>query len=231
MKILSQKVSILYLVILAIVVFSASVTAANAQEIVDKTVAVVSDAGRSELITYSDILWQLALQPGTQVENPSSQDLNQALQVLINQRIFALEAARLPRNAPTDKEIADKIAETLSYFPSTAVFEARLKHVGFESIRDDNFEHLISQRVAIEKYVDFRFGSFVVITPEDEAKYYRDVFAPEFRRKSPGVHVPTLEEKLLEIHRTLTRIKIATAIESFLDEAKRRVQVEILIEV
>ena len=231
MKFLLQKVSIFRLAFLAGLVFAVPLTTIHAQEIVDKTVAVVSDTGRSELITYSDILWQLALQPGTSLEKPSSQDLNQALQVLINQKLFALEAARLPRNAPTDMEIADKIAETLAFFPSTSVFEARLRQVGFESIKDDNFEHLISQRVAIEKYVDFRFGSFVVITPEDEAKYYRDVFVPEFRKKSPGVLVPTLEDKVKDIRTTLTQVKVAAAIESFLDEAKRRVQVEILIEV
>ena len=201
------------------------------QEVVDKTVAVVSDGSRAELITYSDLLWQLALQPGTQLEKPSSEDLNQALQVLINQRIFALEAERLPRTAPTDKEIADEINTTLSHFPSPAVFEERLKQVGFESIKDDNFEHLISQRVAIEKYVAFRFASFVVITPDDEVKYYRDVFVPDFRRNSPGVVVPELEEKRPAIHEILTRQKVAASIESFLDEAKRRAEIEILIEI
>ena len=83
----------------------------KAQEIVDKTVAVVSDSVRSELITYSDLMWQLALQPGTQLQPARSEDLNQALQLLINQRIFALEAERLPRTAPTEKEISDKINE------------------------------------------------------------------------------------------------------------------------
>ena len=204
---------------------------ATGQEIVDKTVAVVSDSSRTELITYSDLVWQLALQPGTPLDPPRSEDLNQALQLLINQRIFALEAERLPRAAPTDKEIADKITETLSHFSSPAVFEARLKQVGFDSIKDDGFERLISQRVAIEKYVDFRFGSFVVVTADEETKYYRDVFVPEFRRKTPGLLMPALEEKRVEIHQTLERQKVATAIERFLDEAKRRVQVEVLIEV
>src|SRR3954470_10761165 len=106
--------------------------AARGQEVVDKTVAVVSDSARTELITYSDLKWQLALQPGPQLENPTSDELKQALQILINQRIFALEAERLPRAAPTDKEIADKIAETMSHFPSMAVFEARLRQVGFD---------------------------------------------------------------------------------------------------
>ncbi|MGB2750980.1 MAG: hypothetical protein WBC19_02905 [Pyrinomonadaceae bacterium] len=206
-------------------------TQVNAQEIVDKTVAVLSDGTRTELITYSDIVWQLALQPGTMLDKPRSEDLNQSLQLLINQRLFALEAERLPRTAPSDKEIADKITATLGYFPSPAVFEERLKKVGFESIKDDNFERLISQRVAIEKYVDFRFGSFVVVTPDDEAKYYSGTFVPEFRRRSPGLVVPTLEEKRTEIHDILVRSKVAVNIEAFLDEAKRRVVIEVLIEV
>ena len=201
------------------------------QEVVDKTVAVVSDTSRTELITYSDLVWQLALQPGAPLDPPRSEDLNQALQLLINQRIFALEAERLPRNAPTDKEIADKITETLSHFTSPAAFEARLKLVGFDSVKDDGFVHLISQRVAIEKYVDFRFGSFIVVTADEEAKYYRDIYVPEFRRTSPGLLLPPLDEKRAEIHQTLSRQKTAAAIERFLDEAKRRVRVEILIEV
>jgi len=208
-----------------------TVISASGQEVVDKTVAIVSDNSRTELITYSDLVWQLALQPGTPLDPPRSEDLNQALQLLINQRIFALEAERLPRAAPTDKEIADKITETLTHFTSPAAFGARLKLVGFDSIKDSSFEHMVAQRVAIEKYVDFRFGSFVVITADEETKYYRDVYVPEFRRKTPGLLMPTLEEKRTEIHQTLARQKVATAIENFLDEAKRRVQVEVLIEV
>jgi hypothetical protein len=207
------------------------VVAVRPQDIVDKTVAVVSDSTRSELITLSDLKWQLALQPGPQLDSPSSDDLKSALQIIIDQRIIALEAERLPRAAPTDKEIADKIAETLSHFPSISVFEARLRQVGFDSVKDDNFERLIAQRVAIEKYVEFRFGSFVVITPDDEAKYYRDIFVPDFRRRSPGVVVPTFEEKRAWIRETLVSEKEAANIDTFLEEAKRRVRVEILLDV
>lgn len=202
-----------------------------AQEMVDKTVAVVSDSSRYELITYSDLLWQLALQPNTPIDPPRSEDLNQALQVLIDQRLFALEAERLPRVAPTEAEIDKKINDTLAYFPSPAAFEARLKIVGFDSIQDEAFQHIIAQRVAIDKYVDFRFGSFVVITPEDEATYYRNVFVPEFRRTSPGRIMPTLDEERKNINEILTRDKTAAGIETFLDEAKRRVSIEILSEV
>lgn len=201
------------------------------QKVVDKTVATVSDGARTELLTLSDLRWQLALQPGVSLNPASSEDLNRALQLLINQRLFALEAERLPRNAPTEKEISDKITEILAYFPSSADFEKRLRTVGFDSIKDDNFERIISERVAIDKYLDFRFRSFVVITPEDEAKYYREVFVPDFRRKFEGVLMPTLDEKRAEINRILAEERVAAGIEVFLDDAKRRVEIVILSQV
>src|SRR5438477_1596699 len=204
---------------------------AKPQEMVDKTVAVVGDGLRSELITYSDLMWQLALQPNTPLDPPRSQDLNQALQLLIDQRLFALEAQRLPHIAPTEAEINQKIKDILAYFPSPGAFQARLKTVGFDSVSDPAFQQIVAQRVAIDKYVDFRFGSFVVITPDDEARYYRDVFVPNFRARNPGRIMPTLDEERPEINRTLTAQKVNTGMESFLDEAKRRVQVEILSEV
>lgn len=214
-----------------ITIFLIAVMSVRAQETVDKTVAVLSDGVRTELITYSDILWQMALQPGTQLQNARSEDLNQALQTLINQRLFALEAQRLPKNAATAKEIADKINETLSYFPSPAIFEERLKQVGFTSIKDENFQRLMAERLAIDKYVAFRFESFVVVTLDEERRYYRDTFVPDFRRRSPGLLLPTFDEKKTEIRETLVRQKVSASIERFLDEAKQRVEIDILIEV
>jgi hypothetical protein len=149
----------------------------NAQEVVDKTVATIGDGvGDPELITYSDLLWSLALQPGVPLNPPTSEDLNRALQLLINQRLFVLEAGRVPRNAATQAEIDAEIKRVLALFPSTAEFEKRLRIVGFDSVKDENFERMMAQRVSIEKYLEFRFRSFVVITPEDEAKYYRSRF-------------------------------------------------------
>ncbi len=203
----------------------------SSQEIVDKTVAVVSDGNRTELITYSDLMWQLALQPGTPLDPPRSDDLNQALQTMINQRLFALESQRLPRDPPSKAEIAKTIGETVAFFPSPAVFQARLRQVGFDSVSDEAFEDLIGRRLSIQKYIDFRFGSFVVVTADDEARHYRDVYVPEFRRRTPDLLLPSLEDSRIEIRGTLTRQRIASAIETFLDEAKRRVNIEILFEV
>jgi hypothetical protein len=198
---------------------------------VDKIVATVNDGVKTELITYSDLRWQLALQPGPSLTPPSSEDLNRALQTLIDQRLFSLEAERIPRTDPTEEEIAQEIKETLAFFPSTAEFEKRLRLVGFTSVKDDNFVRIMDQRVRIKKYLDFRFRSFTVITPEDEAKYYRDIYAPEFRRRNPGVIVPSLEEKRTQITQILTEEKVRASIERFLDDAKRRAEIVVLSEV
>lgn len=213
------------------VAVAAAAAAAYPQVVVDRTVATVSDGVRTELITQSDLLWQLALQPGTPLSPPTNEDLRQAVQTQINQRIFALEAERLPRPAPTEKEIADKIAELLKYFPSAAEFEKRLRTVGFTSIRDDNFEAIISKRVAVDKYLDFRFRSFVVVTDEDESNYYRDIWVPEFRRKNPGAIVPPLDEVRKRVNEELVESRVATSIEAFLEEAKRRVEIIALADI
>ncbi len=228
----SQMRNFLMCITLLILIFFFAAPKISAQEIVDKTVATIEDGvGKPELITYTDLLWQLALQPNASLTPPSSEDLNIALQLLINQRLIALEAERLPRSEPTDDEVKAKIQDVLSNFPSTAEFERRLRIVGFDSVKDDNFVRMMAQRVKIEKYLDFRFRSFVVITPEDEAKYYTGVFLPDFRKRFPGVLVPEFDEKRAEIDKIITEERVAGDIETFLDEAKRRAEIIVLSEV
>lgn len=215
--------------VLLILFFSA--TKVFAQQMVDKTVVSIGDGTRTELITYSDLLWQLALQPDVVLNPASSEDLNRALQTIINQRLIALEAQRLPNVAPTESEVKEEIKRILERFPSTANFEQRLRIVGFNSINDDNFQQLMEQRVAINKYLDFRFRSFVVITPEDEAKYYRETYTPDFRRRNPGLLLPPLEDVKTQINKILSEGKIEEDIERFLDDSKRRTSIIVLSEV
>jgi hypothetical protein len=203
----------------------------HAQKKVDRSVATISDGVRTEIITYSDILWQLAMQPGAPIDPPSKDDLNRALQTLINQRLFSLEAERIPRAAPTKDEINAEIKRVVGRFPSPAEFERRLQKVGFSSVSDDNFERIISERLATEKYIDFRFRSFIVVTPADEEKYYKEVYVPSFRRKYPGVVVPAIDDIRAVIRGLLTEDKVSGQIETFLDEAKRRVEIVILSDV
>src|SRR5215207_7933091 len=154
-------------VFLSLVLALLAAGVAPAQQVVDKTVATVTAGAKTELITLSDLKWQLALQPSVPLSPPSSEDLNRALRLLIDQRLFAIEAERLPREAPTKAEINAKISEIVSYFPTPIEFERRLNLVGFKSVSDPNFERLVAQRIAIDKYLAFRFRSFIVVTGDD----------------------------------------------------------------
>lgn len=231
------KKNLIYLTFI-FVIFSAFSVSADSQsaspknsKIVDKTIATISDGVRTELITYSDLLWQLALNPNVPINPPSSDNLNRALQILIRIRIIALEAERLPSAAPTQKEIDAEIKRILAQFPSTAEFRKRLNLVGFDSVKDENFQALMKRRVAIENYIKFRFRSFVVITPDEELNYYRNEFTDNFRRQYPNLLLPKFEKVQKRINEILTEQRVQTEIEKFIDNAESRAETVILNEV
>ena len=206
------------------------VTPCSAQEVVDKMVAtvnagVLADCRRICLITYSDLLWQLALQPNTPLDNPKSDDLNHAMRVIIDQRLILQEAEKLPTLEPTEKEISDERDELAKEFQPAAEFQQRLLKVGLNS---DKLGEILNQRERIEKYLDFRFRNFVVITQKEIADYYKDVYAPRLRSRAPGQIVPTLEEARGEIERTLTEAKIESDTDAFLDYAREHAEIVIL---
>jgi hypothetical protein len=203
--------------------------AAQAQQVVDKMVATVNAAGQTRcqacLITYSDLLWQLALQPNTVLVNPSSDELNRTLGLIIDQRLILQEAEKLPSIAPTTEEIAAALNELAKAFPSQAEFQSRLQSVGLTA---EKLNEIVEQRVRIEKYLDFRFRNFVVITQKEIADYYRDVYVPRLRSRAPGQIVPTLEQATPAIERTLTEAKIETDTDAFLDNARERAEIVML---
>lgn len=185
-------------------------------------VATVESGGNVDLITYSDLLWQIALEPESTVENPSSSELNRALNLIINQRLILQEAEKLPAVAPTDKEVEDALRILYNQFPSRAAFQLRVDKVGLSS---DQLRDIVRLRLVIEKYLAFRFRSFVVVTPQEVADYYRDVFLPNFRRTSPGRIVPTLEEARDEVEKRLTEDKIESDIDRFIESARERAEI------
>ncbi len=195
---------------------------AHAQTVADKMVATVNGSVRPELITYSDLLWQLALQPSTSLEKPTSEELNQALRLLEDQHLILQEAEKLPTTAPSPDEVQKARDELARHFPSGEL-AARMAKVGLTSKRLDE---IISDRLAMEKYLDFRFRSFVLITQKDISDYYSEVLVPQ--EKSHSRIVPTLDEAHDRIERTLTENKIEAETDAFLDSLRDRAEIVIL---
>lgn len=188
---------------------------------------VIPECGENCLITYSDLLWQLALQPNTPLDNPSSADLNSALRLVIDQRLILQEAEKLPTIAPTDQEVKTAGDEFVKEFLvraslSLPEFQQRLRKVG---LTGDRFNQIMAQRLKIEKYLDFRFRNFVVITQQEIADYYRDVYVPRHRARGPGTVVDTLEKARIEIENNLKEAKIESDTDAFLDNARERAEI------
>ena len=202
-----------------------SAYATVAQEVVDKMVASVNGGVRTELITYSDLLWQMALQPNAPIDNPSSEVLNRTLQLIINQRLIYQEAEKLPTINPTDKEINDELTALIALFPSRSDFNDRVQRVG---LTNEQLREIIRQRVAIDKYLNFRFRSFTVVTPKEVSDYYRDVYVPRFQQQYPGRIVPEFEKVSKQLEAQLTEDKIESETTSFLDTARQRAEITIL---
>lgn len=203
----------------------AMVSPCAAQQVVDKMVATVNAGVKTELITYSDLMWQLALQPNTPLDNPTSADLNGALRLLIDQRLILQEAEKLPTIVPTPAEINNARNELARNFRTQAEFQERLQRVGLTS---EKLDEIVEQRLKMEKYLDFRFRNFVVISQQEIVDYYNDVYVPRFKSRFPGRIVPTLDQSRDEIERTLMEAKIESDTDAFLATARERAEIVIL---
>lgn len=222
MKMTAKPLRVLFLLAFSLLAGSSQCLA---QEVVDKMVATVNAGARTELITYSDLLWQLALQPNTVLDNPSSVELNRALRLLIDQRLILQEAEKLPTIAPTQKEVSDARDELARNFSSQVEFQQRLQRVGMTS---EKLDEIIEQRLKMEKYLDFRFRNFVVISQKEIADYYRDVYVPRLQTRAPGRIVPSLEQARAEIEKSLMEAKIESDTDAFLDTARERAEIVML---
>ena len=193
-------------------------------EIVDRMVAVVNGG---ELITYSDLLWQIALQPGAPLDSPRQEDLRRALDLLIDQRLVLQEAGKLPHVHATEGEIKAAETDLVKRFPSLEEFHRRLERVGLTA---PQLREIIHDRIDMAKYLDFRFRSFTVVTPQEVESYYRESYVPRRRQQAPGQIVPELKSVYDAIQSELIERKVASDTDAFLDEAREAAQVTILDE-
>ena len=208
-----------------VVLALATVSPCAAQQVVDKMVATVNAGVKTDLITYSDLMWQLALQPNTPLDNPNSADLNRALRLLIDQRLILQEAEKIPTIVPTPAEIRAARDALAQNFRSQDEFVERLRRVGLTSERLDE---IVEQRLKMEKYLDFRFRNFVVISQKEMTDYYNDTYVPRFKARFPGRIVPSLDQSKDEIEKTLVEAKIESDTDAFLDTARERAEIVML---
>lgn len=205
---------------------------ARAQTVTDKIVATVTNGSRAtpDIITYSDLVWQLALEPGRPlVERPDSKALNDALRRVEDQLLILQEARKLPGAdtpeavAQLDKDVQQKRDELAKAFGSRTSLEERMTRVGLTS---EHLDAILRDRVAVEKYLDFRFRSFVLISPKEITERYNQQYAA---LRNSGRIVPTLEQVRDRIEQELREEKIESEIDNFVDTLREQPSTEIVV--
>lgn len=201
----------------------------SAQQTVDQILTLVND----DVITRIDLLWSIAMDP--QAPSPvgpvGSDLLGRKLDVMIDERLIAQEAARVPTTEITRDEIDKKRTELIKSFQSEAQFRERVGSVG---LTPQKIDELIRQRILIDRFVEFRFRSFVLITEQDIQRYYDEVLAPGIRNR--GLVPPSLDEVQdgrsvrAGISATLKQRKINDEVERWLSQARQRADVVQLAE-
>jgi hypothetical protein len=194
-----------------------------AQKTVDQILVIVND----DVITRSDLLWSLALDPAApNPAAPVSPDvLRQKLDVMIDERLIQQEAARIPSSEVTRDEVIKKRTELISRFKSEAAFRDRVGSVG---LTPEKIFDLLRQRILIERFVDFRFQTFVLVTEPEIQRYYDQRLVPEIRAK--GQVPPPLDKVRDDINSVLKAEKVNEEIDRWLNVVRQRADIVVVSE-
>ncbi len=201
--------------ILTILACLAIQSSAQSQKLIDQILVVVND----EIITRTDLLWNLALDhtSPSPAGSVNSDLLKQMLEVMIDQRLVYQEAAKIPSAEVSQDEIDKKRNELIKEFPSGNAFLQRAESVGLTSAKIDE---MMRERVLIERFVEFRFRSFVFVSENEIQKYYDEQLVPRIREG--GQVPPPLEQVRDQINELLKREKFDQELDRWLKEARQR---------
>ena len=204
---------------------------AQNQKMIDQILVLVD----GDIITRSDLIWNMALEPKSpSPAGPVSSDLlSLELDVTINQRLIAHEAARVPSAGLTRDEVNKRQTELIAQFPSEAAFRQRIESVG---MTPEKLEDLVRELIARERFIDFRFRSFVFVTEQEIQAYYEKELVPKIRAQGavpPGLDVELPNEKR-KVRDSITEILKAEKIEQeesrWLKDATQRAEIVRLAE-
>ena len=152
--------------------------------------------------------------------------MNHALHLLEDQLLILQEARKLP-SADTkearDKEVDARRNELAQAFGGAQRLQERMARVGLTS---EQLDLILSDRVIVDHYLDFRFRAFTVVTEKEIQDRYNQTYGP---LKNSGRIVPTLEEVRNRLKDELTEQKIEADIDKFVDDLRDQPGTEIVL--
>jgi hypothetical protein len=124
-------------------------------------------------------------------------------------------------------EITKERNDLIARFGSAEAFRRRVESVGLTQTRIDQ---LVREMIVINKYIDFRFRSFVFVTDQEIQQYYDSRLVPEIRRQN-AVPPPLSDPKIRDlIVANLKAQKINDELDRFLKDLRARADIVQLAE-
>jgi hypothetical protein len=196
---------------------------AQNRAMVDEILTLVNN----EVITRSDLIWSLALDPKMPAPSGhlSSEVLRQKLEVMVDERLISQEAARVPGAEVSTAEIDAIRNKLIKQFGNENAFRQRVAAIGLTAERVDE---LLKQRILIDRFIDFRFRSFVFISEQEIQRYYDQELVPKL--KADGQIPPPVKEVSDQISAILRQEKVNQEIDRWLAEARQRADIVQLAE-
>jgi hypothetical protein len=183
----------------------------------DRVLAVVDE----DPILASDVerVIKLGLEQAAPNEN-ESQFRRRVLDGLIEQRLRFHEIDRFGFEQVPVAEIERNVAQIRSRFPDEASFQRALKDVGLDPKK---LRQLVARQLLVLTYVDERLGPRVFVSLEDINRHYREVLAPEMRRR--GQPVPPIDDVREDIREVLKQQKLTQEMEKWTQELRDQADV------
>jgi hypothetical protein len=197
-----------------------SLTAFGAQgspatQTVDRIVARVE----GDIILLSEARELAAYQ---QLVDGHSQSQQELIEALIEQWVVRTEAEQASFPEPEPQQIDAAMNRIQGAFAGAQAYRDRLAAAG---LTQQGLQRIVGQQLYLERYLDYKFRPAVQIDDEAISKYYQDELSPAMRAR--GQEPPPLDEVRERIREVLVQRGISERADTWFEETKSRLQVEI----
>lgn len=194
-------------------------------EVIDR---VVGAAG-TDVVTLSEARRYLEYQSVFQNRelDLSRQAYRDAVDQLLNQALIRREIELSRYTPPAMAEAEKRLNEWMADKDRGASMQKQLAAYG---ITEDDLRKRLLWYITVLRFTDYRFSPGVQVRDEEIDEYYKSTFLPQFRKSSPGLQEPSLDESRAAIQRVLVQQKTTQATNEWLNIARQQARVKVFEE-
>lgn len=197
-----------------------ALAAAGHADIIDRVAVSVGN----RVITASDLDLQIrvaAFQDGAKPDlSPTAR--RAAAERMVEQKLIEMELVNSRYPVPSASELTPAIEQfKKEHFPDEAAYQKALAQYG---ITEEDFKDLLLWQRTLLLFIQMRFEAGAQVTDQEVQDYFDQKVKPAAEAAHPGAPV-NLEDYRREIEQTLTGQRSDAQMNSWLKEARRRVEI------